>query len=162
MADLLPAGRVGRPHGLDGSFRVVQPRSRLLVEGMPVRVADRRTEVVRRIGPDPEPVVRLAIAGDREGAEALRGALLEVPRDAAPALEEGEHWAEDFPGLRVVDGARAVGTVRRLVELPSCEVLEVERPGDEDLLVPLVGDAVRRLDVAGGVVDVDLGFLGEG
>jgi 16S rRNA processing protein RimM len=62
----------------------------------------------------------------------------------------------------VTDGARAVGTVRRMLELPSVEVLEVEREGGEDLLVPMVGDAVRSVDVPARRVDVDLGFLGAG
>ena len=48
------------------------------------------------------------------------------------------------------DGGRAVGTVRRLLALPSCEVLEVERAdGGGDLLVPLVTDAVRAVDLDG-------------
>jgi 16S rRNA processing protein RimM len=51
--------------------------------------------------------------------------------------------------------------VARLVALPSCEVLEVAREGAADLLVPLVRDAVRSVDVGAGVVDVDLAFLGE-
>ena len=85
-----------------------------------------------------------------------------MARAAAPALEPDEWYAEDLQGLRVVDGATDVGTVRELVALPSCEVLEVERDGDRSpLLIPLVRDAVRRVDVAGGTVDVDLEFLGE-
>ena len=46
-----------------------------------------------------------------------------------------------------------------MLELPSVEVLEVERPNGTELLVPMVGDAIRELDVAGRRVDVDLGFL---
>jgi 16S rRNA processing protein RimM len=62
----------------------------------------------------------------------------------------------------VSDGERVVGTVRRLVPLPSCEALEVTRAdGGDDLLVPLVRDAVRSVDVAARRVDVDLAFLGE-
>ena len=60
----------------------------------------------------------------------------------------------------MTDGERAVGTVRRMLELPSVEVLEVERADGSELLVPMVSDAVRSLDVAGRRVDVDLGFLG--
>ena len=59
------------------------------------------------------------------------------------------------------DGTRAVGTVRRLVELPSCEMLEVERDGGGELLVPLVTDAVREVDLDHRAIDVDLRFLGE-
>jgi 16S rRNA processing protein RimM len=60
-----------------------------------------------------------------------------------------------------VDGGAPVGVVRRLVGLPSFEVLEVEREDRADLLVPMVRDAIRGVDVAAGVIDVDLAFLGE-
>jgi 16S rRNA processing protein RimM len=79
---------------------------------------------------------------------------------AAP-LEDDEYWAEDLQGCRVVDGEREVGVVRQMLAYPSCELLEVERPGAADLLVPLVRDAVRHVDVEARVVDVDLAFLGE-
>ena len=49
-----------------------------------------------------------------------------------------------------------------MLALPSCEVLEVTRDGgDGDLLVPLVGDAVREVDVEGRSIDIYLRFLGE-
>ena len=60
------------------------------------------------------------------------------------------------------DGGQEVGTVARLLALPSCEVLEVARPGDApDLLVPLVSDAVRSVDLERREIDVDLRFLGD-
>jgi 16S rRNA processing protein RimM len=156
----LAAGRVGRPHGLDGSFHVTHPRGALLVVGGRVRIGETDAEIVRRAGTDARPIVRLAGHEGREAAEALRGADLLVHREEAPPLGEDEWYAEDLEGCSVVDGAVAVGRVRRLVALPSCEALEVERAGG-DLLVPLVHDAVRSVDVAGGVVDVDLAFLDE-
>jgi 16S rRNA processing protein RimM len=157
----LAAGRVGRPHGLDGSFHVTRPRGALLVLGSTVRIADGEAKIVRRAGTDERPILRLAGHEGREAAEALRGHELLVHRAAAPALEDDEWYAEDLEGCRVVDGTVEVGQVRRLVALPSCEALEVERAGQGDLLVPLVRDAVRSVDVSRGVVDVDLAFLGE-
>jgi ribosomal 30S subunit maturation factor RimM len=50
--------------------------------------------------------------------------------------------------------------VSRLLALPSCEVLEVERAG-EPLLVPLVSDAVRAVDLERRTIEIDLRFLGE-
>jgi 16S rRNA processing protein RimM len=157
----LSGGRVGRPHGLDGSFHVTRPRPQLLALGVAMRVAGMDTEIVRRAGTDHRPILRLRGFDGREAAEALRGEDLLVARQAAPALEDGAFWAEDVAGLRVVDGAAEVGRVRRLVGLPSCEALEVERAGRPDLLVPLVRDAVRAVDLEGGRVDVNLAFLGE-
>jgi 16S rRNA processing protein RimM len=161
LAQWLAAGRVGRPHGLDGSFHVTRPRGALLALGATVRVGGAEAEIVRRAGTEERPILRLAGHESRAAAEALRGRDLLVHRDAAPALGEDEWYAEDLAGCRVVDGDVRVGTVRRLVALPSCEALDVQRDGRDDLLVPLVRDAVRSVDVAAGVVDVDLAFLDE-
>jgi 16S rRNA processing protein RimM len=158
----LHAGRVGRPHGLDGSFHVVDVNAGLLEAADSLMVAGRELEIVRRAGTASRPILRLEGSADRDAAEALRGTELLVAREAAPDLDEDEWWAEDLIGCTVHDGGRAVGTVRRMLELPSCEVLEVAREhGTGDLLVPLVADAVRAVDVDARTIDVDLAFLGE-
>ena len=155
------AGRVGRPHGLDGSFHVLAPVPVLLVLGGSVTVAGRACEIDRRAGTDDRPILRLASHGDRDAAQALSGEPLLVAAADAPPLEEGEFWAHELEGCRVTDGDRVVGRVLRLVALPSCEVLEVDRedgrPGE--LLVPLVRDAVREVDPADRRIDVDMGFI---
>jgi 16S rRNA processing protein RimM len=158
----LVAGVVGRPHGLDGSFHVRAPRAALLIAGAIVEVGGRSAEIVRRAGTDAQPILRLEGFSDRAAASSLAGSELRVPVTNAPPLGEDEWYADDLAGCAVVDGSAPVGTVRRLLALPSCEVLEVERGGGAgDLLVPLVADAVRSVDVAAKVIDVDLRFLGE-
>ena len=163
----LRAGTVGRAHGLDGSFHVSDVAAGVfaLIElGSEIAVGDRTGRVVRLAGHAARPILRLEGATGRGDAEALRGQAIWVPRAAAPELEEDEWWAEDLEGCAVRDGDRAVGTVARLLGLPSCEVLEVRRAQEPDrapLLVPLVRDAVRGVDLEAGVIDVDLGFLGE-
>jgi 16S rRNA processing protein RimM len=157
----LRAGRIGSPHGLDGSVHVSEPRPQLLELGAMVFVGERPRKIVRRAGTDRRVIVRLEGCEDRGAAELLRGQELLVERALAPALDDDEWWAEDLEGCAVNDGAVAVGTVRRLLELPSCEVLEVARPGGDDLLVPLIADAVRTVDVERREIDIDLRFLGE-
>jgi 16S rRNA processing protein RimM len=151
------AGRVGRPHGLDGSFHVNDPAPQLLEPGRPVLVNDVATEIAAVKGTAERPIARLPIAADRSAAEALRGAELVVPDVAAPALDEDEYWADDLVGCAVVDGARELGTVTALLALPSCEVLEL----DDGTLVPMVRDAIRSVDVEARRIDVDGGFLGQ-
>ena len=159
----LAAGRVGRPHGLDGSFHVTRPRGSLLALGTAVRIGDGEAEIVRRAGTDERPILRLAGHDGREAAEALRGLDLLVHRAAAPALDEDEWYAEDLEGCRVVDGAVEVGRVLRHGGAAVVRGARGRRAtAPADLLVPLVRDAVRSVDVAAGVVDVDLAFLGEG
>ncbi len=150
------AGRVGRPHGLDGSFHVHEAVPRLLDPAIPVSVAGRPARVVRVAGTDERPIVRLDLTDSREAAEALRGTALDVARADAPALEEGEYWAEDLVGARVVAGERDLGRVRALVPLPSVEALELDG-GD---LVPMVRDAILAVDLDARVITVSEDFLG--
>lgn len=171
---VVPAGRVGRAHGLDGSFYVTGARPRLLAVGTTVSLDGLTAKVVRRAGTDEHPIVRLEEIDDRRAAEALRGRELAVELAKAPALEEGEWWAQELAGCEVVDGERHVGTVIGLMELPSCEALEVrlvasgadgrhKSAGSSayQLLVPMVSDAIRHVDPRRRRIDVNMAFLGE-
>jgi 16S rRNA processing protein RimM len=161
------AGIVGRAHGLDGSFHVgaaVESVIALLEVGSELLVAGRPERIARLAGHAGRPIMRFEGAESRKDADALRGQELHVPRSAAPPLEEDEWWAEELEGCLVRDGERTVGVVTALLELPSCEVLEVRRDGAEDrppLLVPLIRDAVRDVDPTARLIDIDLAFLGE-
>ena len=153
---LLNAGRVGRPHGLDGSFHVTRPRGMLLTLGGAVRIGEDVHEIVRRAGTEDRPILRLRGIEDRAGIEALREADLLVERADAPPLPAGEYWPEDLEGCTVLTPeGRELGVVAAMRALPSCEVLEVG-----DLLVPMVGDAVVSIDVAERRIVVDPEFLG--
>ena len=149
----MQAGKVGRPHGLDGSFHVVAPRPEVLTEGVELAGLG---AIVARKGGDERPIVRVAGVEDRAAAEALRGRELVVDDALRPPLDEDEYLAEDLEGCRVTDGDRSLGEVVRLLGLPSCEALEL---GD-GTLVPLVRDCVRSIDVQAKRIDVDGGFLG--
>jgi 16S rRNA processing protein RimM len=106
--------------------------------------------------------VRLEGVEDRAAAEALRGLELGVAPGAAPVLGEEEWWAHELEGCSVYDGERLLGTVARMLEFPSCEALEVQRAGGgQTLLVPMVRDAVRRVDVDRRRIEIDASFLGD-
>jgi 16S rRNA processing protein RimM len=135
---------------------VTRPVPDLLALGIAVVVGGRRHRIDRRSGTADRPIVRLEGCTSREEAEALRGADLLVRAEDAPPLAEEEFWAHDLEGCVVVDGARRVGVVSRLVALPSCEALDVD-----GMLIPLVRDAIRSIDVAARRIDVDMEFLGE-
>jgi 16S rRNA processing protein RimM len=127
-------------------------RAGALALGAAVTIADRAYEIERLAGTPERPIVRLSGCSSREDAEALRGTEMLVEG----ALEEDEYWASDLAGCLVVDGGRAVGVVSRMVALPSCEALEVG-----DVLIPMVRDAIRSIDLDARRIDVDMEFVGE-
>jgi ribosomal 30S subunit maturation factor RimM len=61
----------------------------------------------------------------------------------------------------VLDGELLLGTVVRMLELPSCEALEVTPvQGGAPVIVPMVKDAIRSVSPAEKKIEVDLDFLG--
>ena len=143
MSGPRPAGRVGRAHGLDGSF-YVEAADAELAEGTEVTVAGRRSVVERRAGTNERPLIRLRGLHGRE----VRGELLMVDEE----LGEDEYAASELVGCEVP----GLGAVRRVVAGPSCDVLEV---GERGVLVPFVSDAIRRVDVEDRTIEVNRAFL---
>jgi 16S rRNA processing protein RimM len=146
----LPAGRVGRPHGLDGSF-YVEDAAHTLAEGTEVVIGDRRALIARRAGSDARPLIRIEGVEDRDAAQALRGQPLLVP-GGREELGPDEWYDDDLVGCWI----EGLGEVRAVLHGPSCDVLEV---GDRAVLVPLVRDAVLNVDLAGRRIEVDRDFL---
>jgi 16S rRNA processing protein RimM len=158
---VLVAGVVGRAHGLDGSFYVTQGRVDLLVVGGVLTLAGADVTIERRAGTDARPILRVSGCGERGAAESLRGEPLVVADADVPPLGPDEYRAADLEGARVVDGSHELGVVSRLIALPSCECLSVVRAdGGGELLVPLVRDAIRSIDLERRVIEVDRSFLG--
>lgn len=150
---LLQVGRVGKPHGLDGSFfvdhasddaRRWRTGAVVLVDGEPATIVS-----TRRAGKG-RPAIRL----DRPVA---RGTVLCVRAGDLPPPEEGAWYAFELVGLSVVDAdGRARGSVVGVYPGVANDNLELE----DGTLVPLIDDAVVEVDVERGRVVLVTGFLG--
>ena len=94
-------------------------------------------------------IARFAEIGDRNAAEKLRGTLLTVPRSALPPLAEGEYYHADLIGLpAIADSGEALGTVIAVENFGAGDVIEIERPAQDDgkpgkrFMVPMREEAV--------------------
>jgi 16S rRNA processing protein RimM len=150
-SDLVPIGRVGRPHGLDGSFFVEGPSDRedafavgavVFVNGEPLKIVSSKHGSQRR------PVIRLE-------RRVERGAELAVPRESLPRLGADEYYSFQLVGLAVEEeGGRLLGRVRDVLDYPANDVLEL----DSGLSLPLVEACVRKVDLDSGRIVVAQGF----
>jgi 16S rRNA processing protein RimM len=150
--EFVTVGRVGRPHGLDGSFFVERASedperfakgATLYVDGEAVKV-----EKSKRSGG--RPVIRLE-------REVPRGSELTVPRSALPPPDEGEYYAFQLAGLEVEEeGGRQLGRVAEVAPGVANDVLEL----DSGLALPLVADCVREVDLERARIIVAPGFAG--
>jgi 16S rRNA processing protein RimM len=149
--DLVPVGRVGKPHGLDGSFFVEGPSfaaerfakdTTLYVDGEALKVVASKQARGR-------PVIRLE-------RHVERGRLLAVPRAELPAPEEDAYYVFELIGLAVeeAESGRLLGQVRDVLDYPANDVLEL----DSGVSLPLVEACVQEVDLEGGRIVVRPGF----
>jgi 16S rRNA processing protein RimM len=142
---LVTAGRVGKAHGRDGSFYVDGATSDFEL-GSTLRLGEQEHRVVRRAGTDDRPLIKLEGIDD---PAAVRGEILLVEDE----LEDDEYLVADLLGCEVP----GLGRVERVLDAPSCTLLEVGAGGH---LVPLIGDAVKQIDLERKIIEVDREFLG--
>jgi 16S rRNA processing protein RimM len=143
-------GRIGRPHGLDGSFVVerpsenaalFEPGAKLYVGGEPATVAG-----CKRSGG------RLVVKLDRP---AQRGAELTVPRAELPEPDPDSYYVFQLVGLDVVEeGGRRLGAVQDVAPGVANDVLEL----DSGLALPMHEECVREVDLSEGRIVVAAGF----
>jgi 16S rRNA processing protein RimM len=139
---LVTAGRVGKPHGLDGSFYVEGAAHPLRVDTA-VLIHDRHHTVLRRAGTDERPLIRVSNITD---PSSLRGELLLVDEQLG-----NEEWlASDLLDCSVPGHGRVI----RVLDGPSCSVLELS----DGVLVPFVSDAIHS--VRPGEIALNEDFLG--
>jgi 16S rRNA processing protein RimM len=147
-------GRVGKSHGLDGSF-VVENASdaperfdvgaELLVAGEPAKIVAAKQARGR-------PVIRL----DRR---VPRGAALEVPREVLAPAGEDEYYVFELVGLHVEEeGGATLGSVIDVAPGVANDVLEL----DTGLALPMVEECVREVDLATGRIVVASGYANPG
>ncbi|KHL25748.1 ribosome maturation factor RimM [Croceibacterium mercuriale] len=99
-------------------------------------------------------VARFAEVAGRNAAEALRGTLLNVPREYLPPLAEGEYYHADLIGLAVVSGDGApLGTVVAVENYGAGDILEVERLEGKTFMVPMRPEAVPEWNAERVVID---------
>jgi len=144
-------GRVGKPHGLDGAFFVVDPSDdgRWFTAGARLWAGGEELEVVTaRRGAGGRPVIRLE-------QEVARGTELEVPVEALPPTEDDEYYAFQLVGLEVVEeGGRRLGEVVAVEPGVANDALAL----DSGLRLPIVAMCIRDIDLGNRRILVAPGF----
>lgn len=150
---------VAGAHGIKGEVRLklfgdsadsLALHKRLFVGG-----AERQLLGVR--GDSKGAVARFEGVADRSAAEALRGSLVEIDRDALPPLAEGEYYHADLIGLPCVDGDGApAGQVVAVENFGAGDLLEVEQPDGRRALIAFKPGVA---DLADGRIILDPDFL---
>ncbi|MEM1417027.1 MAG: ribosome maturation factor RimM [Myxococcota bacterium] len=154
---LVAVGVISRPHGVRGALRIhpYNDESELWSRKLaavwlraPDAEDERRMAVTSCRRAAKYAIVELEGVAGREGADALRGHEVSVPRSALPDIDEDEFYFADIAGLPVLRAGEAVGEVVRVLQYPSIDCLEVRSP-DGVREVPVLEPWLEGIDEAG-------------
>jgi 16S rRNA processing protein RimM len=153
--DLVTIGRIERPFGVRGEFKVrsltdvpgrLDHLAQVHIMGQTGQLVDKTVTRVRRAGS--AYIMGLAGVTTPEEAGMLRGGLIQVPRTSAAALSEGVYLECDLIGLTVEnERGEEVGSIEAILEIPDNRVFVV-RKGTEEILVPAARSFVAAVDLA--------------
>ena len=159
---LLRVGYIAGSHGLHGALRVRtdNPDSTTLgaLGRLFVETATGRREFnvlsVSALGGGHQRVVLEGI-DDADAAQALRGGAVMVTAAELPPLKEGEFYYFQIAGAEVIltDGRR-LGTIEDIMPTGGHDVWVV-RDGQREVLVPVIADVVKAMDLEARRVTIE-------
>ena len=87
-----------------------------------------------------------------ENAEKLRNSILYINRDDAN-LPDGAYFIQDLIGCTVFDdnSKQVYGTVSDVTQTGANDVWHIKN-GDNEYLIPVIDDVVKRVDVESGKI----------
>lgn len=95
-----------------------------------------------------QPVLFLEGVTDRTQAESLIKAILLVEQDLTEVPTEPEAWyQQQLVGLKVIRDGVQVGTVLRVEDYPSQDMLIIKTTDDREVMVPFVKAIVPEVNI---------------
>lgn len=162
----LTVGQVVGAHGIRGELKIA------ILTDDPQRFGLLERVFVGREGEEPVPwllagyrlhkewaLFRLEGCDDRTTAETFRGCLIQVPREEAIPLEEGEYFEHQILGLGVwTVHDEYLGEVLEIIYTGANEVYVVQGtdPSHREILIPAIEDVVLEVDLEAERILVEL------
>ena len=147
---------VAGAHGIKGEVRLklftdgietLKGAETLFVGGTPRKIAVRQGGKVA--------IAKIDGVADRNAAEALRGTLIEIDREALPPLEEGEYYHADLIGLTCFSKEdETIGSVVGVENYGAGDLLDIELVSGKRALIPYK-DGIADMVDAHIVLDAD-------
>ena len=153
-SDLIRIGLIAGIHGLRGAlrFRPDNPESDSLdtVDKITIEIGGNQHEYqILKVAQAGQGMLKLELEGlsDANAAEALKGGIVMVSESSLPKPEEHEFYYFQAIGCAVflTDGT-AIGKIEEIFSNGANDVMVV-REGKREILVPVIEDVVKSIDL---------------
>ena len=152
--DRLEVGKIINTHGLRGEVKVVTwtdyPEIFEEIEFVYARHKshDERLDIRNVKYQKNNIILKLEQIASIDEAEKYKNRILVADRDQLPPLEEGTHYIVDLIGLDVVDeDGEKLGVIADVFNTGANDIYDVKREGKKNLLLPVIEDCVKDIDM---------------
>lgn len=90
-------------------------------------------------------------------AELMRNKIVTIEREALGELPEGTYYIADLEGLevRTADG-KILGNIKEVIRTGSNDVYVLDNDEKKPILIPVIEQVVKEVNIDGGYVEVEL------
>ncbi len=151
--EFLEVGKIINTHGLRGDVKVIpwtdMPED---FEEIPVVYIRKKNDIeqltVSKIKYQKNNlIVKFKELNDINQAEKYKGLVLYANREDLWELEEGVYYIADLIGLDVYDESGKIGVLADVFNTGANDIYEVRREGKKNLLLPVIDEVVREIDL---------------
>ncbi|MBR5152377.1 MAG: 16S rRNA processing protein RimM [Clostridia bacterium] len=157
--EILELGKVVNTHGIRGELKI-QPwcdEPELFHELEYFYINGKKYEILRTR------IHKNCIIAQVEGissineAELLKNCVITIERDALGELPDGTYYIADLEGLEVhtLEG-KVLGRIDEIIKTGSNDVYVLKETGGKPVLIPVIEDVVKEVNVEEGYVLVEL------
>lgn len=154
----LEIGQIVNTHGLRGDLKVMpwcddpevfDELAYVIIDGVEYDIQKSRMQ---------KNMVLLKLEGidDINEAEKYRNKVLTVPREEMGELPEGTYYICDLLGCSVITtGDRNLGKITDVIKTGSNDVYVVEEIGKKQVLIPVIDEVVKSVDIDGKIIIIE-------
>ncbi len=100
-------------------------------------------------------IVKFKEISDINEAEKYKGLVVLADREDLPELEDGAHYIADLIGLEVVnEEGEVLGKLVDVFNTGANDIYDVKREGKRNLLLPVIDEVVKDIDLQTGKITV--------
>ncbi len=101
-------------------------------------------------------IIKFKEINDIDEAEKYKGLTIYADRDDLWELEDGVYYIADLIGLDVYDENGKIGVIADVFNTGANDIYDVKREGKKNLLLPVIDDVVKEIDLENKRVTVHI------
>ena len=159
MKNILELGKVVNTHGIRGEVKI-QPwcdDPEIFDELEYIYIDNKKFDIERSRLHKNCVIVKLEQINNINEAELFREKIVTIEREMLGELPEGTYYIADLEGLTVktIDG-ETLGEIEDVLKTGSNDVYVLKSPSRKPILIPVIDQVVKEVNIEGGYVLVEL------